>query len=44
MYQQGIGDFKYFVGIGSLSQIATREDRVCVLFRQVKLEPRGTER
>jgi succinyl-CoA synthetase alpha subunit len=31
MYQQGIGDFKYFVGIGSLSQIATREDRVCVL-------------
>src|SRR5205814_3206195 len=31
MYKQGIGDFKYFVGIGSLSQIATREDRVCVL-------------
>jgi succinyl-CoA synthetase alpha subunit len=31
MYKQGIGDFKYFVGIGSLAHIATREDRVCVL-------------
>lgn len=31
MYKQGIGDFKYFVGISSLAQIATREDRICVL-------------
>jgi succinyl-CoA synthetase alpha subunit len=31
MYRQGVGDFKYYVGIGSLAQIATREDRVCVL-------------
>jgi succinyl-CoA synthetase alpha subunit len=31
MYRQGIGDFKYYVGISSLAQIATREDRVCVL-------------
>jgi succinyl-CoA synthetase alpha subunit len=31
MYKQGVGDFKYFVGISSLAQIATREDRVCVL-------------
>src|SRR3954451_19368925 len=31
MFKQGIGDFKYYVGINSLSQIATREDRVCVL-------------
>jgi succinyl-CoA synthetase alpha subunit len=31
MYRQGIGDFKYFVGISSLAQIATRQDRVCVL-------------
>src|SRR5438067_827455 len=31
MYQRGIGDFKYFVGISSLTQIASREDRVCVL-------------
>ena len=31
MYKQGLGDFKYFVGIGSLSQVATRDDRVCVL-------------
>lgn len=31
MYQQGIGSFKYFVGISSLDQIATRDDRVCVL-------------
>jgi succinyl-CoA synthetase alpha subunit len=28
---QGISDFKYFVGIESLKQIAAREDRVCVL-------------
>jgi len=31
MYKQGVGDFRYFVGISSLAQIATREDRVCVL-------------
>lgn len=31
MYQQGVGDFKYYVGISSLAQIATRGDRVCVL-------------
>ena len=31
MYKQGVGDFKYYVGISSLAQIATREDRVCVL-------------
>lgn len=31
MYQQGVPGFKYFVGIGSLAEIATREDRVCVL-------------
>ena len=28
---QGIEKFKYFVGIRSLADIATREDRVCVL-------------
>jgi succinyl-CoA synthetase alpha subunit len=31
MDKQGINHFKYFVGIHSLAQIATREDRVCVL-------------
>src|SRR6202163_2041206 len=31
MYRRGLGDFKYFVGVGSLTQVATREDRVCVL-------------
>jgi succinyl-CoA synthetase alpha subunit len=31
MRKQGIGDFKYFVGIDSLAKVATREDRVCVL-------------
>lgn len=31
MHKQGLGDFKYYVGIGSLSQVATRADRVCVL-------------
>ena len=30
MYKQGIGKFKYYVGIDSLAKIATREDRVCV--------------
>jgi hypothetical protein len=31
MERQSLGDFKYFVGIGALGQIATRSDRVCVL-------------
>jgi succinyl-CoA synthetase alpha subunit len=31
MYQQGVGDFKYFVGIHTLDRIATRDDRICVL-------------
>lgn len=31
MQKQSIGNFKYYVGIGSLDRIATREDRVCVL-------------
>ncbi|RJF92763.1 CoA-binding protein [Noviherbaspirillum saxi] len=31
MYKQGIEKFKYYVGMRSLSDIATREDRVCVL-------------
>ncbi|MFZ1286707.1 MAG: hypothetical protein WAR57_06695, partial [Candidatus Phosphoribacter sp.] len=31
MYKKGVGDFKFFVGISSLAQIATRSDRVCVL-------------
>lgn len=31
MDRQSLGDFKYFVGIGALGQIATRGDRVCVL-------------
>jgi len=31
MYKRGLGDFKYYVGIASLAQVATRDDRVCVL-------------
>ncbi|WP_280154753.1 CoA-binding protein [Piscinibacter sp. XHJ-5] len=31
MPRQSVGDFKYHVGISSLTQIASREDRVCVL-------------
>ena len=31
MERRGVGDFKYYVGISSLAQVATREDRVCVL-------------
>src|SRR5438309_3555844 len=31
MVKQGISGFKYFVGTNSLAEIATREDRVCVL-------------
>jgi succinyl-CoA synthetase alpha subunit len=28
---RSVGDFKYHVGLSSLTQVATREDRVCVL-------------
>ena len=31
MQKRDVGSFKYFVGISSLAQIATRQDRVCVL-------------
>src|SRR5258706_16046079 len=31
MYRQGVGDFKYYGGISSLAQIATRRGRVGVL-------------
>jgi succinyl-CoA synthetase alpha subunit len=31
MHKQGISDFKYYVGISSLAQVATPGDRVCVL-------------
>ncbi len=31
MKKLGVGEFKYFVGVHSLAQIATRADRVCVL-------------
>ncbi|MEM6694875.1 MAG: CoA-binding protein [Pseudomonadota bacterium] len=31
MYQQGIESFPYYLGITKLDEIATREDRVCVL-------------
>ncbi|WP_336489279.1 CoA-binding protein [Methylobacterium nigriterrae] len=31
MHKHGIGSFKYHVGISSLDQVATRQDRVCVL-------------
>ena len=31
MYKRGQGDFKYYVGVSSLAQVATRDDRVCVL-------------
>ena len=33
MQRQSVGDFKYHVGISSLTQIASRDDRVCVLRR-----------
>ncbi|MFT3719716.1 CoA-binding protein [Pseudorhodoferax sp.] len=29
--RRGVGDFKYHVGISSLTQVASRDDRVCVL-------------
>ena len=31
MDRQGLGEFRYYVGIGALGQIATRSDSVCVL-------------
>ena len=31
MRNQAVGEFKYFVGINSLADVATRNDRVCVL-------------
>jgi succinyl-CoA synthetase alpha subunit len=31
MFRPGVGSFKYYVGISSLDQVATRADRVCVL-------------
>jgi succinyl-CoA synthetase alpha subunit len=31
MRNNGVGDFRYYVGINSLAEVATREDRVCVL-------------
>lgn len=31
MRRNGVGGFKYYVGIDSLAELATREDRVCVL-------------
>ena len=31
MQKRDVSSFKYFVGISSLAQIATRQDRVCVL-------------
>ncbi|CAM4030843.1 CoA-binding protein [Roseateles saccharophilus] len=31
LQRPGVGDFKYHVGISSLMQVASREDRVCVL-------------
>ncbi|GMR04395.1 MAG: hypothetical protein BMS9Abin23_0292 [Thermodesulfobacteriota bacterium] len=31
MHKEGVKKFPYYVGVNSLSEIATREDRVCVL-------------
>src|SRR5437660_3854193 len=31
MHKQGVPDFKYYVGISSLAQVAARDDRICVL-------------
>ncbi len=31
MHKQGVAKFPYYVGINSLAEVATREDRVCVL-------------
>lgn len=31
MHKQGVKKFPYFVGVNSLAELATREDRVCVL-------------
>jgi len=31
MYKKGIAAFPYYVGIGSLAEVATPGDRICVL-------------
>src|SRR5262252_7659775 len=31
MFKRGIEGFPYYLGVGALDSIATREDRVCVL-------------
>ena len=31
MYKRGIKGFNYFVGINSLADVATKDDRICVL-------------
>ena len=31
MHKQGVADFPYYVGVNSLAELATKEDRVCVL-------------
>ena len=31
MHKQGVGEFPYYVGVNSLSELATKEDRVVVL-------------
>ena len=31
LHQRSVGDFKYHVGISSLAQVASRDDKVCVL-------------
>ena len=31
MYKKGIEGFPYYLGIASLADVATRDDRVCVL-------------
>ena len=31
MHKQGVGEFPYYVGINSLSELATKDDRVVVL-------------
>ena len=31
MHKEGVKNFPYYVGVNSLAEMATREDRVCVL-------------
>jgi len=31
MHKQGVGEFPYYVGINSLEELATKDDRVVVL-------------